>query len=77
MHTNGYMSRAYNAGVYPGKMIIFRSPQLYKDPYLGWKKHVSGGIESYDVAGDYTNRQVIMREPFVKIISDKLKTILK
>ncbi|MEO8109717.1 MAG: amino acid adenylation domain-containing protein [Ginsengibacter sp.] len=77
LHTNGHMSRAYKAEVYPGKMIIFRSPQIYKDLYLGWKKHVSGGIESCDVPGKYTNRQDIMKEPFVGVISDKLKTILK
>ncbi|MDQ6762338.1 MAG: amino acid adenylation domain-containing protein [Bacteroidota bacterium] len=77
LHTNGYMSRAYKPEVYPGKMIIFRSPQIYYDRYLGWNDHVSGGVESYDVPGIYTRRSKIMTKPFVDVISAKLKTILK
>ncbi len=76
LHTNGYMSRAYKTEVYPGKMLVFRSPQIYKDPYLGWKEHVSGGIESYDVPGRYRRRSEIMNDPFIKVIAAKLKIFL-
>ncbi|MEP7229915.1 MAG: amino acid adenylation domain-containing protein [Ginsengibacter sp.] len=77
LHTNGIMSRAYKTGIYPGKMLVFRSPQIYKDPYLGWKQHVSGVIESYDVSGKYRRRSEIMNEPYINVIASKLKTLLE
>ncbi len=77
LHTNGYISRAYKTGIYPGKMLVFRSPQLYADPYLGWKEHVSGEIKSYDAPGKYKRRSEIMNDPFIKIITAKLKPILE
>ncbi len=77
LHTNGIMSRAYKTGVYPGKMLVFRSPQIYKDPYLGWKQHVSGVIESYDVPGKYRRRSEIMNEPYINVIASKLKILLE
>ena len=76
LHTNGIMTRAYNPGTYNGKMIIFRSPQIYKEACLGWKEHVAGGIETFNVPGKYKRRSEIMNEPHVKVISDKLKTYL-
>ena len=77
LYKNGIMSKAYKPGIYPGKMLVFRSPQIFKDPYLGWKDHVSGIIESYDVPGKYKSRTEIMKEPYIKIVSAKLKTFLK
>ncbi|MDQ6845082.1 MAG: hypothetical protein M3Z92_12140 [Bacteroidota bacterium] len=50
---NGAMARAYEPGVYDGSMIVFRSPKIFKDPYLGWKADVSETINTYDVPGDY------------------------
>ncbi len=47
------MARAYEPGVYDGSMIVFRSPKIFKDPYLGWKADVSETINTYDVPGDY------------------------
>ncbi len=76
LHTNGFMARVYKPELYPGNMIVFRSPQIYSNPYLGWKEHVSGVIESYDVKGKYKVRSEIMNDPFVKVVSDKLKTLL-
>ena len=76
LHTNGIMSRAYKPGTYNGEMIIFRSPQIYKETYLGWKEHIAGGIETFNVPGKYKRRSEIMNEPYVKVISDKLKTYL-
>ncbi len=77
LHTNRSIANAYKPGIYPGKMLVFRSPQIYHDPYLGWQNHVSGGIQHYDVEGKYERRSEIMKDPFVKIISSTLKTFLQ
>lgn len=77
LHTNGSIASAYKPGIYPGKMLVFRSPQIYHDPYLGWQNHVSGGIQHHDVEGKYKRRSEIMKDPFVKVISSTLKTFLK
>lgn len=50
---------------------------ISKDPYLGWKEQVSGGIDCYDVPVKYRSRTEIMKEPFVKVLFAKLKTFLE
>ncbi|MEP7251818.1 MAG: amino acid adenylation domain-containing protein [Ginsengibacter sp.] len=76
LHTNGIMAREYEPGIYTGKMIIFKSPHIYKERYLGWREHIAGEIEVFNVPGKYKSRDKIMNEPYVKVISDKLKTYL-
>lgn len=77
LHTNGAIAKAYKPGTYPGKMLVFSSPQIYHDPCLGWQNHVSGGIQQYDVEGKYKRRSEIMNDPFVKVISSTLQTFLQ
>jgi hypothetical protein len=70
------MSKAqlqYRANAYEGKMIIFRSPSLYKDVYLGWSNLVSGGITSFDVPGKYANGNTIFQKPYVEVVAEELK----
>ena len=73
----------YNAGlnyrpkVYPGRLTLFRSitrrPVDGDDPFLGWDSLVAGGIDVHHVAADHFN---IIKEPAVKILSDKLQQCL-
>ena len=71
------MAEVYKPGIYHGRFIVFRSPHIFSDPYLGWSKYVSQNIISYDIVGDYNRRQDVMMEPYVKILADKIKTILE
>lgn len=77
LETNDGMATAYIPKPYPGNMIIFRSPEIYEDPYLGWNGLVAGGIETCDIAGGHKNRREIMNEPFVQNTANELKKYLQ
>jgi hypothetical protein len=57
-------------------MIIFRSSEIYPDPYLGWGDYVTGKIETLDIPGDHPDRRAIMNEPSVKLLAQELKKYL-
>lgn len=76
LSTNTSMVNAYRPEPYTGQMVIFRSPKIYPDPHLGWSSLIAGNIETYDIAGDHQNRRVILDEPFVAMVSDKLKNLI-
>ncbi|MGI8637523.1 MAG: thioesterase domain-containing protein, partial [Segetibacter sp.] len=67
----------YNAKAYGGKMIIFRSPCLYKDPSLGWTNLVEGGITTFDVPGEYGVGNAIFRKPYVESVANQLEKYLR
>lgn len=69
---NGRMIDTYRPKPYSGNMVIFRSPEIYTDPNLGWSDYVKGSIETCDIAGDHTNRREIMNEPFVHLLAEEL-----
>ncbi|MEJ7675696.1 MAG: thioesterase domain-containing protein [Chitinophagaceae bacterium] len=77
LETNGAIARAYKPLPYPGRMIIFRSPLIYPDPYLGWNGFVTGGIETCDIPGKHRNRREIMNEPFVQHTAKELNNYLE
>jgi thioesterase domain-containing protein/acyl carrier protein len=77
LETNSQFVKAYSPQHYPGKMVIFRSPQIYPDPHLGWSHLVGGEIETYTIQGDHLNRRDIMNEPFVQFMAQELKKHLK
>jgi aspartate racemase len=69
--------RRYEAGVYPGKIILF-SPSVHPeyicpDPDMGWERLSGGGLEIHQIPGEFAS---IIREPAVRILSDELKTCL-
>ena len=76
LETNHDFAKAYKPKPYPGSMIIFRSPEIYLDPSLGWDSFVTGGIETYDISGKHKNRREIMNEPFIKTTAQKLDSYL-
>ena len=77
LETNHDIAKAYKPKPYPGSMLIFRSPEIYLDPTLGWDNFVSGGIETYDISGKHKNRREIMNEPFIQITAQKLNSYLQ
>ena len=68
--------KKYNPDVYHGQLIIFRSPWIFKNPYLRWKKLIAGGIKTHDMPGKYKNRRFIMYEPYVGSLAEELKKYL-
>jgi aspartate racemase len=70
--TNAQMVRAYKPQLYPGRMIIFRSPGIYQDPHLGWSG-LLGGIETCDISGEHQYPRQIMIEPFVQLLAEELR----
>jgi amino acid adenylation domain-containing protein len=71
--TNSYIVAAYKPKPYPGRMTIFRSPGIYRDPHLGWSDFVTGEIKTIDIPGLHKDRRQIMNEPFVQITAKELK----
>lgn len=67
---------AYDPHVYPGNLIIFRSPKIFKNPHLGWSNLVGGKIKTHDMPGDYKIRKYIMFEPYVQFLAEELKKYL-
>ena len=68
--------KKYNPDIYHGQLIIFRSPWIFKNPYLRWKKLIAGGIKTHDMPGKYKNRRFIMYEPYVGSLAEELKKYL-
>jgi thioesterase domain-containing protein len=44
------------------------------DPYLGWRRVLSGVIETYEVPGDHNE---MIREPHVRLLAQHLRTCLE
>jgi hypothetical protein len=66
----------YKPKPYPGDMVVFRSPGIYADPYLGWQHLVNGGIKTNDIPGEHETRRDIMNEPYVQYLAKELQTFL-
>ena len=68
--------KKYQPEVYPGQLIIFRSPRIFRNPHLRWTKLIGGGIKTHDMPGKYKNRRFIMYEPYVKSLAEELRRYL-
>jgi amino acid adenylation domain-containing protein len=72
----GIMEYNHKPKPYSGSMMIFRSPGIYKEPYLGWKSFVKGKIKTFDIQGLHESRRDIMNEPYVQFLAKELKSFL-
>ena len=73
----GILQSNYKPKLYPGSMVVFRSPGIFsKDSYLGWKNFVKGEIKTIDIPGMHETRRDILNEPFVQILAKELENIL-
>lgn len=76
---NDQAFRAYIPRPYQGRVAIIRSERGYTgdadkdyspDPYLGWRRVLSGVVETYEVPG---NHNEMIREPHVHLLAEHLK----
>lgn len=71
-------SENYIPGNYPGDITLFRcNIQPICDaiqPQLGWERIVTGNIKIYPMEGDHFT---LLREPFTKVIADKLMAAIE
>lgn len=69
----------YRPSRYPGKITLFASQEqpiqidAAKDPCLGWGAYAEGGVEVHRIPGRHLD---IIREPYVRILAEKLQTCL-
>ncbi|HEY4322689.1 MAG TPA: amino acid adenylation domain-containing protein [Mucilaginibacter sp.] len=66
----------YKPKLYSGPMVVFRSPDIYSDPYLGWRSFVNGDIKTFDVPGVHKRRRDILNEPHVQLLAEEFKNFL-
>ena len=69
----------YRPGRYPGKITLFASQEqpmqidLAQDPQLGWGAYADGGVEVHCIPGRHLD---IIREPYVRVLAEKLRACL-
>jgi amino acid adenylation domain-containing protein len=67
----------YEIHPYPGAATLFcaseRSLRGGRDPYVGWRKLTTGGLEVYEIPGGHVS---ILAEPQVKILARHLRACL-
>ncbi len=72
-----YAMARYTPRDYGGKITLFRAEiareVVLKDELLGWGNIKTRGIEIYDVPGRH---QIVVNEPHVRTLADKLKDVL-
>jgi thioesterase domain-containing protein len=76
LEMNSVFVKAYQPKPYRGTMVVFHSPSIYHDPYLGWTPLAKEGIQTHAIAGNHLTRRQIMQEPFVELTAEKLKEYL-
>ncbi|HEY8780359.1 MAG TPA: amino acid adenylation domain-containing protein [Mucilaginibacter sp.] len=76
IHSLFTLGSYYKPKPYSGPMVIFRSPGIFTDPYLGWKSFVKGEIKTFDIPGMHKTRRDILNEPFVQFLAKEIKNHL-
>ena len=71
--SNNEAELLYHPRTYPGRLILFRSRNVFTDPLLGWDELVVGGIEPYEIPGDHDDQRTIMKEPSVSLVALRLQ----
>ncbi len=67
----------YKPDAWPGRLDIIYSQAYYTDRLLGWGSLVTGIIEEFEVPSAHDNHRLIMIEPSVRIVAEKLKQCLQ
>lgn len=77
-HAGPLAARKFNPKPYGGGALVIRVSERNDDPwedyYLGWKEHIRGPIESFEVESDHES---ILREPAVHMAAHLLDLKLK
>ena len=66
---------AYEPVRYPGPMVVFYGDGLYDDPELGWNG-LAESIQTVAVPGENQNNRIMMAEPWVGFISERMQELL-
>src|SRR2546428_3481851 len=66
-------ARNYVPHVYPGRLILFRTPHSAPQLQAAWKSLAARGVEVYEVPGNHLD---IMREPYVRTLAAQLRACL-
>jgi len=75
-HFNEEAGFAYVPDVYTGKVMLFRPQRNYsylRDPKMGWSEVAAGGLEIIELP---VQPGGIFLEPYVKVLADKLGTLI-
>ncbi len=75
-HSLFMLQLKYKPKLYLGSMVTFRSPGIFKDPYLGWENLIEDEIKTFEVPGAHQTRRDIMNEPYVGFLAKELKNFL-
>ncbi|MET0850497.1 MAG: hypothetical protein ABW020_05130, partial [Candidatus Rokuibacteriota bacterium] len=71
---NGEALRRYAPEVYPGRLTLFRPPELparfHGDPHLGWAGLAAGGIAIEQIPGRY--RAIVEDEP-ARLVAERIR----
>jgi hypothetical protein len=67
------IKQEYTPKLFDGKMIVFRVPEMYRDPNLGWSNFVLKGIVSYDVSVSAIVSKDVILDSYIKSVAGKLK----
>ncbi|GAA4310206.1 amino acid adenylation domain-containing protein [Mucilaginibacter gynuensis] len=67
---------SYRPKTYNGKMVVFRSPDIYTVPHLGWKTLITNGIKAISIPGEHESRRDILNEPYVQHLAKELERFL-
>ena len=72
---NSYAAKNYVPQVYPGRITLLRTkpPKYYHALDFGWSNVAGGGLDIQDIYGGHI---VIMGEPLVRVVGEKLKACL-
>jgi thioesterase domain-containing protein len=67
-------ARRYVPQPYGGRVDLFRAEKFaVSDPDLGWRAYALGGVRVHVVPGDHLS---IIREPYVRHLGDRLRTVI-
>jgi thioesterase domain-containing protein/acyl carrier protein len=79
-HYHHWLSIGYAPAAYSGRLTLFRAsavPEVigtdFSDPYLGWGRLATGGVEVRPVPGDHLT---LLTEPYVGALALSLKACL-
>jgi len=76
--TNVQASRAYVPQVYAGKLTLFRAQKQHataaSNPWMGWGKLVTGGIEIHEIPGDH---YTMITAPHIDVLAQQLAACMQ
>jgi thioesterase domain-containing protein len=78
-HVNHQAYGTYSPRVYPGRITYFWARDSHDRHFAygrqwGWRQLAGGGLDLHSIPG---GRATMMREPYVQVLAEKLRTVLE